>query len=271
MTVATLNHRPRQKKRGERIKPKKKKKKKGFKRKQQKGAGGSKKKSVGCLLACLLNVPAAYECISGCLLNVPASYECISGCLLNVPAAYECISGCLLNVPASYECISGCLLNVPAAYECISGCLLNVPAAYECISGTDLLRHLQIKLFISPSHGIQTPGQPIPALTLYRQAPIRVATGLSIFKSLVRLDQEKSRRKRDSNPASSALEADALTTQPTRRLKKKREKKRKTDREKRNSLRSQGSPLAAHQKQRAAIQPVKGRKQRKWSRGEEGQ
>ena len=36
------------------------------------------------------------------------------------------------------------------------------------------------------------------------------------FKSLVWLDLEKSRRKRDSNPGSSALEADALTTRPTR-------------------------------------------------------
>ena len=36
------------------------------------------------------------------------------------------------------------------------------------------------------------------------------------FKSIVRLDREKSRRKRDSNPASSALEADALTTRPMR-------------------------------------------------------
>ena len=36
---------------------------------------------------------------------------------------------------------------------------------------------------------------------------------------MTRLDSgKKSRRKRDSNPESSALEADALTTRPTRRL-----------------------------------------------------
>ena len=37
------------------------------------------------------------------------------------------------------------------------------------------------------------------------------------MKSLVSLDPEKSRRERDSNPVSAALEADALTTRPTRR------------------------------------------------------
>ena len=30
---------------------------------------------------------------------------------------------------------------------------------------------LQIKLFISPSHNILTPGRPVPVLTQYRQAP----------------------------------------------------------------------------------------------------
>ena len=54
--------------------------------------------------------------------------------------------------------------------------------------------------------------------TIYRQAPGRVATGVPIFQSLVWLDSEKSRRNRASNPGSSALEADALTTRPTRRL-----------------------------------------------------
>ena len=45
----------------------------------------------------------------------------------------------------------------------------------------------------------------------------RAATGVPVLKSLVRLDPEKSRGKWDSNPGSSALEADALTTRPTRR------------------------------------------------------
>ena len=40
---------------------------------------------------------------------------------------------------------------------------------------------------------------------------------MPIFKSLVWFNLEKSRCKRDSNQGSSALEADALTTRPTRR------------------------------------------------------
>ena len=47
-------------------------------------------------------------------------------------------------------------------------------------------------------------------------SPGRVGTGAPIFKSLVRLYLEKSRRKRDSNRRSSALEAEALTTRLTR-------------------------------------------------------
>ena len=63
-----------------------------------------------------------------------------------------------------------------------------------------------------------TPGRPVPVLTLCHQAPGRVATEMPIFKSLVWLDPpNKSRRKRNSNPGSSALEAGALTTRPTRR------------------------------------------------------
>ena len=57
----------------------------------------------------------------------------------------------------------------------------------------------------------------IPALTLQYQVPGRVATWVPIFESLVWLDPKKSRRKQDSNPGSSTLEADALTTRPTRR------------------------------------------------------
>ena len=74
---------------------------------------------------------------------------------------------------------------------------------------------MQIKLSTSPGHSILTPCQPVPALTLSLQASGRVATGAPILKSLVRLDPEKSRRKRDSNPGFSAPEADALTTRPT--------------------------------------------------------
>ena len=73
-------------------------------------------------------------------------------------------------------------------------------------------------LSTSPSRRtcILTPGRPVLRLTLYRQTPGRVVTGVPIFKPLVWLDPEKSRRKRDSNPGSSALEADTVTTRPTR-------------------------------------------------------
>ena len=50
------------------------------------------------------------------------------------------------------------------------------------------------------------------------QAPGRVAIGVPIFNSLVWLNPEKSWWKRDSNPGSSALEADTLTTRLTRQL-----------------------------------------------------
>ena len=86
------------------------------------------------------------------------------------------------------------------------------------ISGTDLLTHpsnmsvylrdgsphtslraatlrqkLHIKLSASPSHSIFTPGQPVPALTLERQAPGRVATGVPSLKSLVGLSRKNPR------------------------------------------------------------------------------
>ena len=70
---------------------------------------------------------------------------------------------------------------------------------------------------VSPSHSILTPGWPVPALTLYHQTPGRVATGVPIFKLLVWLDPEKSPRKQDLDKGSSALEADVLSTRPTRR------------------------------------------------------
>ena len=56
-------------------------------------------------------------------------------------------------------------------------------------------------------------------LTLEYQAPGKVALGVPIFKSLVRPDPEKKNwRKRESNPGRVALEADTLTTRPTRRF-----------------------------------------------------
>ena len=50
-------------------------------------------------------------------------------------------------------------------------------------------RHTEIEVdgqtFISPSRSMLTPGQPVPAMTLKRQALGRVATGVPTFKSLV--------------------------------------------------------------------------------------
>ena len=48
-----------------------------------------------------------------------------------------------------------------------------------------LRQKLHIKLAPSPSHGILTPGQTVPALILYPQSPDRVAAGVSLFMSLV--------------------------------------------------------------------------------------
>ena len=84
-------------------------------------------------------------------------------------------------------------------------------SAQTILHAATLRKKLQIKLSSTPSHSILTLGQPVPALTLQCQAPGRVTTGLPVFKSLVWLDPEKSRRKQDFNPASSAPKADALT------------------------------------------------------------
>ena len=60
-----------------------------------------------------------------------------------------------------------------------------VPATCSSISGKDVFRQLHMLPHwevadhsISPSHSILTPGQPVPALALLRQAPGRVATGV---------------------------------------------------------------------------------------------
>ena len=73
---------------------------------------------------------------------------------------------------------------------------------------------MRIKLAISPSHSILTPGRPVPA-------PGRVASGMPNFEVTGMTGPgTKSPRERDSNPGSSALEVDALTTRPTRRVDK---------------------------------------------------
>ena len=60
-------------------------------------------------------------------------------------------------------------------------------SAQTILRAATLRQKLQIKLSTSPSHSILTPGRPVPVLT-----------------------PKKSRRKRNWNPGSSALEADAL-------------------------------------------------------------
>ena len=74
----------------------------------------------------------------------------------------------------------GWLLNVPATCECIRD-----GSAQAVLRAATLRLKLQTKLSISPSHSILTPGGPVPVLTLKRQEPGRVATGVPILKSLV--------------------------------------------------------------------------------------
>ena len=90
-------------------------------------------------------------------------------------------------------------------------------AAQTTVHAVTLRQHLQIKLSIPPSHSILTSGQPVPALTLFRQAPGRVATGVPAFISPVGLDLEKaSTPKTGTEARSAALEADVSTSGPTR-------------------------------------------------------
>ena len=80
----------------------------------------------------------------------------------------------------------------------VSKCLIVGFVTSQCISVMDLLKLIymlphwvQIQLSTSSGHGILTLGQPVRVLTLKRQAPGIVATGVPIFKSLVRLNPEK--------------------------------------------------------------------------------
>ena len=57
-------------------------------------------------------------------------------------------------------------------------------SAQTIVPAATLTKKLQIKLSISPSHSILTLGQPVPALTLQRQASGMVTTGVPTFKSL---------------------------------------------------------------------------------------
>ena len=104
------------------------------------------------------------------------------------------------------------------------GCL-HVPATCQCISGTDLLNftccHTEIQVadptfYLTQSQYTDTwPTSPSadPIMPDAWQGSHQSAN----FWVTLWLDLEKSRRKRDSNPRSSAPEVDALTTKPTRR------------------------------------------------------
>ena len=60
-------------------------------------------------------------------------------------------------------------------------------------------------------------GRPVPVLTLSRQAPGRVATGVPIFKSLVWFDPEKIPAQAGFEPGTFRSRGGRLTTKPTRR------------------------------------------------------
>ena len=72
------------------------------------------------------------------------------------------------------------------------GCLTSQQQASVCqgriCSDNCTCCHTEIELADQTfylTHSILTPGQPVPVLTLERQAPGRVATGVLMFKSLV--------------------------------------------------------------------------------------
>ena len=91
-------------------------------------------------------------------------------------------------------------------------------SAQTSIRVAKLRQEQQNKFSISTSHSILTPGRPVRALTLSRQAHDRVATGVPIYKSLVRLDRTKHPRcKWELNPDPPLLEVDAFTTRPAGR------------------------------------------------------
>ena len=107
------------------------------------------------------------------------------------------------------------------------GCLTSRPrnmlvylrdgSAKTIVRAATLRYKLQIKLSTSPSHSILTPGRPVPALTLKRQAPGRVATGVLIFESLVWLEPEKIPAQVGFEPGIFRSQGGRLTTRPTRR------------------------------------------------------
>ena len=89
--------------------------------------------------------------------------------------------------------------------------------AHTILRAATLRQKLQIQLPTSPSHSILTPGRPVPALTLLTPGAWLGSHLSAHFEVTGMTRHVKSRRKWDSNPGSSALGADALTTRPTRR------------------------------------------------------
>ena len=71
--------------------------------------------------------------------------------------------------------------------------------AQTVVCAATLRQKLQIKLAILPNHSILTPGQPVPGLTLYRQALDRITTGVPIFESVVLLNPEKNSHGKSGN------------------------------------------------------------------------
>ena len=55
-------------------------------------------------------------------------------------------------------------------------------SAQTIVRAATLRQKLQVTLSTFPSHSIPTPGRPVPALTLKRQVPGTVATGVPMFK-----------------------------------------------------------------------------------------
>ena len=105
----------------------------------------------------------------------------------------------------------GCLTSqqqasVPQGRICSDNCT----CCYTELEAVDQTFHLTLSQYshtgpTSPSADSITPGA------------WQGSTGVPMCKSPIWLDQQKSWRKQESNPGSAALEADALTTRPTRR------------------------------------------------------
>ena len=109
----------------------------------------------------------------------------------------------------------------------IVGWLLNVPATCECISGTDLLRQFHVLPHWDRSCRPNFPSHPVTVYghranqSQYWPYNARRLAGKPLECQFLGhwydSAPEKSRRKQDLNPGFSAIEADALTTRPTRR------------------------------------------------------